>query len=84
MTDGNGWKQGGTPKPLEDVTATLQGKVFADQGYLSKLLLERLWQRGLRWVTGIRRKAKNHATGKDALSASRRHSPDPEVASFPI
>ena len=45
---------------LDDMTATLEGKVFADQGYLSQLLLESLWQRGLHWVTGIRRKMKNH------------------------
>ena len=34
-------------KPLEDMTAALQGKIFADQGYVSKSLLERLWQWGL-------------------------------------
>ena len=35
-------------------------KVFADKGYLSKTLLERLWQRGLHLVTSIRRNMKNY------------------------
>ena len=47
-------------KPLEALTAALQGKVFADKGYLSKALLERLWQRGLHLVTSIRRNMKNY------------------------
>ena len=47
-------------KPLEALTAALQGKVFADKGYLSKTLLERLWQRGLHLVTIIRRNMKNY------------------------
>ena len=34
-------------QPLESLTAPLRGKVLADQGYLSKALLLRLWQRGL-------------------------------------
>ena len=42
------------------MTAALQGKVFADKGYLSKTLLERLWQRGLHLVTSIRRNMKNY------------------------
>ncbi|MYK85910.1 MAG: IS982 family transposase [Synechococcus sp. SB0669_bin_7] len=47
-------------KPLEVLTTALEGKVFADKGYLSKLLPERLWQRGLHLVTGIRRNMKNY------------------------
>ena len=42
------------------MTAALQGKVFADKGYLSKALLERLWQRGLHLITSIRRNMKNY------------------------
>ena len=42
------------------MTAALQGKVFADKGYLSKALLERLWQRGFHLVTSIRRNMKNY------------------------
>lgn len=40
-------------KPCEDLTAARQGKVFADRGYLAKLLLERHWQRVLHVVTGL-------------------------------
>ena len=47
-------------QPLEAMSAALQGKVFADEGYLSKSLLLRLWQRGLHLVTGIRRNMKNY------------------------
>jgi len=47
-------------KSLEDMTTTLEGKVFSDQGYLSQLLLESLWKRDLPLVTGIRRKMKNY------------------------
>ncbi len=46
-------------KPLEEMTTALQGKIFADQGYVSKSLLERLWQRGLHLLTSIRRNMKN-------------------------
>ncbi|MYF19204.1 MAG: hypothetical protein F4218_00805 [Synechococcus sp. SB0677_bin_5] len=42
------------------MTAALQGKVLADKSYLPQSLLERLWQRGLHLVTGIRRTMKNH------------------------
>ena len=38
----------------------MQGKVFADKGYLSQALLKRLWQRGLHLVTSIRRNMKNY------------------------
>ena len=51
MTDGRSDDR----KPLEVTAAALEGKVFADKGYLSKSLLMRLWQRGLHLVTGIRR-----------------------------
>ena len=47
-------------KPLEALSAALQGKIFADKGYLSQALLERLWQRGLHLVTSIRRNMKNY------------------------
>ena len=47
-------------KPLQALTAAVQGKVFADKGYLSQALLKRLWQRGLHLVTSIRRNMKNY------------------------
>ena len=40
-------------KPLEAMTAARQGKLFADKGYLSKALLECLWQQCRHLVTGI-------------------------------
>ena len=40
-------------KPLDAMSASLQGKIFADKGYLSQSLLERLRQRGLHLVNGI-------------------------------
>ena len=54
MTDGSRDDR----KPLEDMTAARQGKIFADQGHVSQPLLERLWQRGLHWVTSICRNRK--------------------------
>ena len=46
-------------QPLAALTAALRGKVFADKGYWSKALLERLWRRGLHLITGIRPNRKN-------------------------
>ncbi len=47
-------------KPFEAMIAGLEGKIFADKGYISKSLFQRLWQRGLHLVTGIRRNMKNY------------------------
>ena len=47
-------------KPLDAMSAALQGKIFSDKGYLSQLLLERLRQQGLHLVNGIGRNMKNH------------------------
>lgn len=47
-------------KPFEAMTAGLKGKVFGDKGYISKSLFQRLWQRGLHLITGIRRNMKNY------------------------
>ncbi len=46
-------------KPLEAMIAELEGKAFADKGCISKPLFQRLWQRGLHPITGIRRNMKN-------------------------
>ena len=40
--------------------APLRGKVVGDRGYISKSLMQRLWQRGLRPLTSIGRTTKNH------------------------
>ena len=47
-------------KPFEAMVAELEGKMFADKGYISKALFQRLWQRGLHLITGIRRNMKNY------------------------
>ncbi len=47
-------------KPFEAMVAELDGKMFADKGYISKALFRRLWQRGLHLITGIRRNMKNY------------------------
>lgn len=47
-------------KPFEAMVAELEGKMFADKGYISKALFRRLWQRGLHLITGIRRNMKNY------------------------
>ncbi len=47
-------------KPFEAMIAGPEGKIFADKGYISKSLFQRLWQRGLHLVTGIRRNMKNY------------------------
>ena len=49
--------------PLAALTAGLQGKVFGDKGYISKEMMQQLWQRGLHLITGIdwhRGDMKNH------------------------
>ncbi|XVN40968.1 MAG: IS982 family transposase [Rickettsia endosymbiont of Argas persicus] len=44
----------------EAITAGLQGKIFGDKGYISKDLFSKLYNRGLRLFTGIRKDMKNH------------------------
>ena len=38
----------------------LTGKCFADKGYISRDLFSKLYAKGLRLITGIRRDMKNH------------------------
>lgn len=45
---------------LADITRHLAGKLYADKGYLGKELFQKLWQRGLHLITGIRRNMKNY------------------------
>ena len=47
-------------KPLDAMSAALQGKIFPDKGCLSQSLLERLRQQGLHLVNGIGCNMKNH------------------------
>lgn len=46
-------------KPVEGMTTDMLGKLFADKGYIDQKLNETLLKRGLRLITGIRKKMKN-------------------------
>lgn len=45
---------------LDEITRHLAGKLYADKGYISRVLFNKLWQRGLHLITGIRRNMRNH------------------------
>lgn len=45
--------------PVEELTASLSGLMAADKGYLSKELFKRLYNKGLKMLTGIRKGMKN-------------------------
>ncbi len=45
---------------LDEITQHLAGSLYADKGYIGKDLFHKLWQRGLRLITGIRRNMKNY------------------------
>ena len=47
-------------KPLPGMVKGLNGKLFADKGYISKSLFKNLWQDGLQLITGIRKNMKNY------------------------
>lgn len=47
-------------KPLESMVNGLQGKLLGDKAYISQALFERLWQKGLHLITGIRRNMRNY------------------------
>jgi hypothetical protein len=44
--------------PVEELTATLKGKLFGDKGYIGKKLVESLMQRGLALMTRVRKNMK--------------------------
>lgn len=46
--------------PVEELTASLTGVMAADKGYLSKDLFQRLYSKGLKMLTGIRKGMKNN------------------------
>lgn len=46
-------------QPGDAMTTDLMGKLFGDKGYISQQLFERLFDRGLQFVTHIRRNMKN-------------------------
>jgi len=45
---------------LDEMTRHLAGTLYADKGYLGHELFQKLWQRGLHLITGIRRNMKNY------------------------
>src|SRR3978361_308098 len=45
---------------LDEITPHLSGKLYADKGYIGRELFNKLWQRGLHLITGIRRNMRNH------------------------
>ena len=45
---------------LDEISQQLSGKLYADKGYISRPLFNKLWQRGLHLITGIRRNMRNH------------------------
>ncbi len=45
---------------LDNLTQTLQGKIFADKGFISKKLFSKLYKRGLKMITELKRNMKNY------------------------
>jgi len=45
---------------LDEMTKHLAGKLYADKGYIGREMVNKLWQRGLHLITGIRRNMKNY------------------------
>src|SRR3978361_208291 len=45
---------------LDEITQHLAGKLYADKGYIGRVLFNKLWQRSLHRITGIRRNMRNH------------------------
>lgn len=45
---------------LKDMVKNLQGKCYADKGYLGKEIFQTLWEKGLHLITGIRKNMKQH------------------------
>lgn len=46
--------------PVEELTADLTGKIFADKGYIDKKLWLRLWKKSLHLIHGIRKNMINY------------------------
>jgi len=46
-------------EPVPELTAGLTGKLIGDRGSISQKLFHELWERGLQWVTKIRKNMRN-------------------------
>jgi DDE family transposase len=45
--------------PVPELARALFGKLFGDRGYISQVLFEQLWERGVQLITKLRKKMKN-------------------------
>ncbi|MDR3285079.1 MAG: transposase, partial [Holosporales bacterium] len=46
-------------EPVEDLLKNFQGTLFGDKGYLSKDLFLKLYKKGIKFVTGLKKGMKN-------------------------
>jgi hypothetical protein len=46
--------------PVKAMAKGLEGKLYADKGYISKPLFDGLWKQGLQLITGIRKNMRNY------------------------
>ena len=49
--------------PVESLTANLWGKLFGDKGYISKKMFDKLYARGLKLITNVRKNMANKLMG---------------------
>ena len=47
-------------KALGEMVKNLKGKCYADKGYIGKDIFQKLWEKGLHLITGIRKNMKQH------------------------
>lgn len=47
-------------KALRQMLKGIQGKIYADKGYIGKDIFAELWQKGIHLITGIRKNMKNY------------------------
>jgi transposase len=47
-------------KALEEIVNGLQGKCYADKGFVGKDIFQKLWEKGLHLITGIRKNMKQY------------------------
>ena len=47
-------------KALRQMVKGIQGKIYADKGYIGKDIFSELWQKGIHLITGIRKNMKNY------------------------
>jgi hypothetical protein len=52
------WANCDDRKPVEDLIVNFQGDMFGDRGYISKDLFRKLYEKGVKSVTGLRKDMK--------------------------